>query len=126
MVQQIFSSKAVLLIEAESLIDSLPSVVFITKVISLFFIRSIMCGLPSRTLLICLAWNPSSLRVLTVPLVPTREKLLSVKSSAISFMNCLSISLTLINAEPASGIITPAAISAVSYTHLTLPTNREV
>ena len=57
-VHGILLSRAVLLIEEESWIDSLPSVVLIYKEISLFFIKSTTCGLPSATLFIILALIP--------------------------------------------------------------------
>ena len=48
-VHGILLSRAVLLIEEESWIDSLPSVVLINNEISLFLIKSTTWGLPSAT-----------------------------------------------------------------------------
>ena len=100
--------------EAESRIDSLPSVVLNTKLISLFFIRSTMWGRPSKTLFIFLTLNPYFSRFLAVPLVATNLNPDLVKLSAISFKWILSGFRTLKNADPFFGIFTPAASSAFS------------
>ena len=63
MVKNILCSRADLLIENESLIDCLPSVVFIIISISLFKIASTIWGLPSKTLLIIFQLLPNLKRV---------------------------------------------------------------
>ena len=112
--QQIFSSNAVLLIEAESKIDSLPSVVFITRLTSLFFIKSTILGLPSITFFIWLTLKPIFFITLAVPLVAIKLKSCSTSEGTISDKNCLSVSLTLIKTDPSFGISTPAPTSAFS------------
>ena len=108
MVKNILCSRADLLIENESLIDCLPSVVFIIISISLFKIASTIWGLPSKTLLIIFTLMSVSLRASAVPFVATIVKPRLANLEHKSGRYFLSLSLTLTKTFPLFGIVSPA------------------
>ena len=99
-VQNILFLSALCLIEAESLIDCVPSVVLITKSISLFNKLSTICGLPSATLLTLFTDSPSSSIKSAVPEVATILNPALIISGANFSRYFLSEFFTLINTTP--------------------------
>ena len=113
MVNKTLCSSADLLIENESLMDCLPSVVLIIISISLFRIASTICGLPSNTLLINLTLILVSFNASAVPFVATMVKPSFSSLPQREGRYFLSLSLTLTKTLPLEGIDSPAPLTAL-------------